>query len=93
MQRRRHVTRATSTFTPASLIHTRVVSTARVLLKTFVSASQLFSNCALASSKFATRARAGHGRVDGQRPEPAQTIGTAAGLIDAANTWPTVATA
>jgi hypothetical protein len=46
-------------------------------------ASQLLWNWTLASSRVATRSER-HRAVDGQRPEPAQTVGTAAGLVDAA---------
>ena len=44
-----------------------------------------FRNCALASSKVATRSERVIGPVNGERPEPAQMIGTTARLIDAAD--------
>ena len=47
-------------------------------------ASQLFFSCALASSKVATRSDRAMAD-DGQRPEPAEMIGTAARLVDAAD--------
>jgi len=46
-------------------------------------ASQLFQSSALASSEVATRSER-HRAGDGHRPEKAQTVGTAARLIDEA---------
>ena len=63
----------------------RILRVVTQLRPRFTKATQLFRNRALAYSKVGTRSERVIGHVDGERPELAQTLGTAARLVDSAD--------